>query len=70
MAPRRPTRSDEVPDADAFEQAESITGSGDEDERGTFERVAARDSEVPEADALEQALDARDPDDEWRDGDD
>jgi hypothetical protein len=66
MSPRRPTRNDEVPDADALEQAESVEPA-DEDEPDTLARVAARRSEVPDVDALEQALLAGD--EEWRDGD-
>ncbi len=69
MSPRRPTRNDEVPDADALEQSETVGGT-DEDEPDTLAQVAARRSEVPDADALEQALTARDPDDDWREGDD
>jgi hypothetical protein len=67
MSPRRPTRSDEVPDADALEQAAAVD-LRDGDEPDALAQVAARRSEVPDIDALEQALLASD-DDEWRDCD-
>ena len=67
MSPRRPTRNDEVPDADALEQSLSV-GPLDEDEPDTLAQVANRRSDVPDVDALEQSLLAN-GDDEWRDGD-
>jgi hypothetical protein len=66
MAARRPTRSDEVPEADAFEQARPAAGDDAEfdDERPPLAEVPA---EVPEADALEQATVADEGDEDWRD---
>jgi hypothetical protein len=69
MTARRPTRHDEVPDADAYEQSRPAVDRGDD-----AEAIADSDTgpprelpaEVPEADALDQSL-SEDVDDEWRD---
>jgi hypothetical protein len=66
MAGRRPTRSDEVPEADALEQA--LPAAGDDaaldDDRPPLAEVPP---EVSEADALEQATVAAEGDEDWHD---
>jgi hypothetical protein len=75
MAGRRPTRHDEVPDADALEQAmpvpdpeAGVPDAVDDDPFETDSVPSIRElrPEVPEADALEQATPADNPDDDWR----
>jgi hypothetical protein len=81
MPGRRPTRADEVPEADALEQATPL--AGDDAARTDVEDMAPDapsfeveptaappvrqlPADVPEADALEQATPAGD-DDDWHD---
>jgi hypothetical protein len=81
MAGRRPTRADEVPEADALEQATSLAGDDGartdldamapdapsfEVEPSAAPAVGELPADVPEADALEQATPAGD-DDDWHD---
>jgi hypothetical protein len=78
MASRRPVRDDEVPEADALEQAMPLddpgAGRDDDDVREPFPAdaetrgpITELPADVPEADALEQATPAGDIDDEWPD---
>jgi hypothetical protein len=69
--PRRPARSDEVPEADALEQDQALVDGDDADDEVALaadtERLATRSAEVPEADALEQATPVAEADDDWHD---
>ena len=61
------TRHDEVPEADALEQATPLVVEPDTD--ATDPPILHLPADVPEADALDQALPASDPDDDWREQD-
>jgi hypothetical protein len=66
MPGRRPARHDEVPEADAFDQARPAEAQADDD---TDPAAEVRDlpREAAEADVLDQALPAEEPDDDWHD---
>jgi len=75
MSGKRPARRDEVPEADALEQAAPVRGepiapTDDivDDETVAVEEAVHLAADVPEADALDQAVPAF-VDDEWRDDD-
>lgn len=75
MSAKRPARRDEVPEADALEQAapargEPVAPTDDivDDETVAVEESIRLRADVPEADAIDQAVPAF-IDDEWRDDD-
>jgi hypothetical protein len=69
MPGRRPPRADEVPEADAADQALSPDDDEPELERtaGAMPPVRELPREASEADVLDQALPAGETDDVWRD---
>ncbi|MDQ1519033.1 MAG: hypothetical protein QOI55_106 [Actinomycetota bacterium] len=77
MAGRRPTRHDDVPEADALDQAMPVPDPDkivpDSDDSDPFDidtdavpSIRELPPDVPEADALEQATPVDDVDDDWR----